>query len=328
MMTQSKALPKERYNRQRHARAVRRDLAAITLSTSHPQEQSLFFSLLPSEIRFLIYQYILCQTPDPSSPIDLHSISPLYRPGHTHHTTLSTSLLSTCRLAYHEAHAIPLRSFTHHFRYLGSTSWLYNGRQYLHHMSSHLGLHMYHFHDNLVALHVSNFTKFFLPHLKWKRVTWTICAYLWPPLLAGHNQIDDLAKTLGQVVVPDSCQEVVVEIESREDLKTTWARIREQVEKCRGLSLSRDNGTGLHFDADLSCQYVWSGSGQARWGTSVDSRERESMYYHTVRLCWRSGVARREYVSNDRLDCLRLDGCAEVKLVGPLSLGDGYECEV
>jgi hypothetical protein len=325
-MTQSKALPKERYDRQRHARAVRRELAAITPSTSHAQHQSLFFSKLPSELRSMIYQYVLCQEQDASRPIDVHSISPLFRPGHTQHTVLSTLILRTCRLVYYEAHRIPLQSFTHHFRYLGSTSWLYNGRIYLHHMPSHLGAHMYHLHDNLVALNVSNFTKFFLPHLKWKRITWTICAYLWPPLLAGHNQIDDLSTTLDRIVLPGSCHEVTIEIESREDLRTTFVRIREQVLKCRGLTLSRDNGTALQFDEDLSCQYVWSGSGQARWGTDVQTRESQSMSYHTVRLCWRSGVARREYVSYDRLDCLRLDRCAEVKVVCPL--GEQFERDV
>jgi hypothetical protein len=314
-MTQSKAQPKERYIRQR--------LAAITPSTSHSQEQSLFFSKLPSELRLMIYQNVVCQTPNSSRPIDVHSISPLYRPGHVCHTALSTSILSTCRLIYYEAHTLPLRSFTHHFHYLGSTPWLNNGRIWLHDIPSHLGAHMYHLHDDLIALNAANFTKFFLLHLKWKRVTWTICAYLWPPLLAHRNQIDDLASTLEQIVLPCSCQEVTIEIESRQNLKSTFSRVWVQAIKCRALNLVRDDGT-LYFDTNLSCQYVWSGSGQVRWG--MDSKESQRLYYHTVRLCWRSGVARREYVSYDRLDCLRLDGCAEVKCAGPLRFD--YECDV
>lgn len=317
-MTQSKSLPKERYIRQRHARSIRRTLAAITPTTSNPQHQSPFFSLLPAELRYLIYQHILCQTVDTSRPIDIHSISPLHRPGHTFHTTLSTSVLSTCRLIYYEAHKLPLRSFTHHFRYLGSTSWLYNGRIALHHISSQLGAYMYHLHDNVIALNVANFSKFLLGHLKWKKVTWTVCAYLWPPLLEGQRQIERLKETLQMLVLPASCREVTLELEARDDLMARYAGLKAQADKCRTLALARDDETVLGFDESMACQYVWIGSGQARWGTSVNSRESQSMDYHTIRLCWRSKAARREYMSYDRLDCLRLDGCKEVKKIMPL----------
>lgn len=181
-MPQSKALPKERYARQRRNREVRRALASIHPSNCHPQEQCLFFSKLPAEIRLLIYQHALCQTHDRNRPIDVHSISPLFRPNHTFYTIVSTSLLRSCRLIYHEAHVLPMRSTTHHFRYLGSTSLLYNGSIWLHHMTSQGGADIYHLHDNLIALNVANFSKFLLPHLKWKKVTWTVPAYMWPPL--------------------------------------------------------------------------------------------------------------------------------------------------
>lgn len=106
-----------RQERQRRARAVRRALADITPSNSGLQEQSPFFTKLPAEIRFLIFQLLLSQTHDHNRPINIHSISPLYRPGHTYRTKVHTALLLTCRLVYYEAHSIPIRSATHHFRH-------------------------------------------------------------------------------------------------------------------------------------------------------------------------------------------------------------------
>ncbi|OAK94714.1 hypothetical protein IQ06DRAFT_298212 [Phaeosphaeriaceae sp. SRC1lsM3a] len=317
-MPQSKALPKERYNRQRRARSIRRSLAQITPATSHPQLQCHLFSALPAEIRFLIFQHVLSQVPDPSHTIDIHSISPLYRSSHTQHTTISTALLRTCRLIYYEAHKIPLRSATHHFRYLGSTSWLYTDDLWLHHMTSQRGADVYHLHDNLVALSASNFNKFLLPHLLWKRISWTVCAYMWPPLLAGHHEIERLAETLENVVLPASCREVTLEMETRQDLGGRWGELMEQAVKCRTLDLVRRDGEKLVFDDKLAVHYTWVGSGQARWGTSVDAREMRRIDYHTVRLCWRTGGSRRDYTSYDRLDCLRLEGCPEVKKIMPL----------
>lgn len=317
-MPQSKASPKERNYRQRRARSIRRSLAQITPSTSHPQCQCLLFSILPAEIRFLIFQHVLSQTYNPSRPIDIHSISPLYRPSHTQHTTISTALLRTCRLIYYEAHKIPLRSATHHFRYLGSTSWLYTDDLWLHHMTSQRGAEMFHLHDNLVALSESNFNKFLLPHLLWKRITWTVCAYMWPPLLAGHHEIEKLAETLGNAILPASCREVTLELETRQDLVAKWGELMEQAEKCREMGLTRRDGEKLVFDEKSAVQYTWEGSGQARWGTSVDARETKRIDYHTIRLCWRSGGSRREYTSYDRLDCLKLEGCPEIKKVIPL----------
>ncbi|KAH7410418.1 hypothetical protein DE146DRAFT_354562 [Phaeosphaeria sp. MPI-PUGE-AT-0046c] len=313
-MPQSKSLPKERYNRQRRARSIRRFLAQITPSTSHPQSQSLLLSAFPAEIRFLIFQYALSQTYDSSQPIDIHSISPLYRPSHTQHTTISTALLRTCRLIYYEAHKIPLRSATHHFRYLGNTSGLFTGDLWLHHMTSQRGEDVYHLHDHLIALNASTFSKFLLPHLLWKRITWSMCAYMWPPLLASNREIEGLAKTLGKVMLPSSCREVTLEMETRQDLVERWSELMEQAEKCRELELVRRDGENLVFDEKLAIQYTWVGSGQARWGPGVDARED----YKAIRLCWRIGGSRREYTSHDRLDCLGLEGCPEVRKVMPL----------
>lgn len=323
-----------RYERQRKARAVRRALADITPGNSRPQGQSLFFSKLPAEIRFMIFQLLLSQKHDHERPVDFHSISPLYRPGHTYRTKIHTAILLTCRLVYHEARAIPIKSTTHHFRHLGSTSWLYDGDVWLHHMTKQRGADVYHLHDNLVALNRRNFSKFFLPHLHWKRVTWTICAYLWPPILAGYREIDRLADTLASIELPTSCQEVNLEFEIREDVPEFRESLQQQAELCQKIGVSSDpgvhsgsvqsenpqpaglkkvDGTTLQFDASYSKRYMWIGSGQARWGTSALIREKETVRYRTIRLCWRARVPRRDYMSYDHLNCLDLAECEDVR---------------
>jgi hypothetical protein len=316
-MAQSKALPKKRYNRQRQNRAIRRTLASINPTNSHSQHQSLLFSKLPAELRLLIFQHVLSQTHNPDRPIDTHSHSPLYRPSHTHQTTISTPLLQTCRLIYHEAHSIPLRSATLHFRHLGSKGLIYHGDHWLRHMTKQRGLDFYHLHHKITNLTKREFEEFFLPHLKWKRVTWLICNHLWHHDDAGT----DIPEVLGTVALPDSCNEVTIELEiqdGRPSDRSAW--FREQVAKCRGLALVRSDGLELEFDNSLSLQYTWEGSDQ--WGTgndSIDTGEKKSTDHHTMRLCWRNRqVSRREYLSYDRLDCLRLDGCLEVKKVTPL----------
>jgi hypothetical protein len=330
-MAQLEAAPKCRQERQRKARAVRRGLADITPNNSRTQAQSIFFFKLPAEIRFLIFQVVLSQSYDYDRPINIHSISPLYRPGHAYRTRVDTAVLLTCRLVYYEAHVIPIRSATHHFRHLGSTSWLYEGDVWLHHMTKQRGADLYHLHDNLVALNRRNFTKFLLPHLHWKRVTWTICAYLWPPILAGYREIDRLAETLAGIELPTSCQEVNLEFEIREDVPEFQESLQQQAEVCQKIGvaavegtegqaesaqpagLKRIDGSVLEYDDTYSKRYTWIGSGQARWGTSALIRDKETVKYRTIRLCWRARVPRREYMSYDYINCLDLVNCEEVK---------------
>ena len=346
-MTDLQNVLEDRRERQRKARAIRRGLADITPSNSRLQEQSLLFSKLPAELRFSIFQLLLSQIHDHDRPINIHSISPLYRPGHTYRTKIHTAILLTCRLVYYEAHAIPIRSATHHFRHLGSTSWLYEGDVWLHHMTKQRGADVYHLHDNLVALNRRNFTKFFLPHLHWKRVTWTICAYLWPPILAGYREIDRLAETLAGIELPASCQEVNLEFEIREDVPEFRESLQQQAELCqkigvasgeagpadgqtavaqpgglRPAGLRRSDGSVLQIDATLSKRYTWIGSGQARWGTSALIREKETVKYRTIRLCWRARVPQREYTSYDDLDCLDLINCEDVRDIERSNVGN------
>ena len=197
-------------------------------------------------------------------------------------------------------------------------------------MTKQRGKDIYHMHDNLVALNSRNFTKFLLPHLRWKRITWTICAYLWPPILAGYREIDRLADTLAGIILPESCQEVNLEFEVREDVPEFRKSIQQQAKLCQKIrvmttcglqgqvpvlqpaGLAKTNGSILQFDATNSRTYTWVGSGQARWGTSALIRERETVKYHTIRLCWRARVPEREYTSYDCINCLDLANCAEV----------------
>lgn len=225
----------DRHERQRRARAVRRKLAEITPDNSKLQEQSLLFSKLPAEIRFLVFQFLLSQTYDYNRPVDVHSVSPLYRPGHTHHTKIHTSILLTCRLVYCEAHSIPIRSATHHFRYMGR-SLPDKGDVWLHHMTKQRGAEVYHLHDDLAALEKRAFAKFFLPHLHWKRVTWTIYWNFWWPI-SGDRDYCQLATTLADVDLPASCQEVNLEIELRGDAPELHEVLERQAELCRTIGM-------------------------------------------------------------------------------------------
>jgi hypothetical protein len=198
-------------------------------------------------------------------------------------------------------------------------------------MTKQRGADVYHLHDNLVALNRRNFTKFFLPHLHWKRVTWTICAYLWPPILAGYREIDRLAETLSTITLPQSCQEVNLEFEIREDVPEFRESLQQQAEICQKIGvvtgetldgqpavlqpagLVRSDGSVLQFDEVYSKRYTWVGSGQARWGTSALIKEKETVKYRTIRLCWRAKVPRREYMSYDHMNCLDLVNCEEVR---------------
>jgi hypothetical protein len=47
-------------------------------------------------------------------------------------------------------------------------------------------------------------------------MTYTVCAYLWPPPLQGHNEIEKLADTLTGMIMPESCREVMLELEMRD----------------------------------------------------------------------------------------------------------------
>ena len=322
----------DRHERQRRARAVRRKLAEITPDNSKLQEQSLLFSKLPAEIRFLVFQFLLSQTCDYNRPVGVYSVSPLYRPGHTHHTKIHTSLLLTCRLVYYEAHSIPIRSATHHFQDIGGS--FDKGDVWLHHMTKQRGAEVYHLHDSLAALEKRAFAKLFLPHLHWKRVTWTICWNVRWPNSGDRDYYHQLATTLADIDLPASCQEVNLEIELREDAPKPHKDLERQAELCRKIGmlssqlpdeqaitfcfaltqfyagLRRTDGVILKLSLDYSKQYTWIGSNKGRWRLL---QGKDLVRYRTIRLCWRANTPRREYMSYDHLDCLDLATCEGIK---------------
>ena len=245
----------DRHERQRRARAVRRELAEITPDNSQPQEQCLLFSKIPAEIRFLVFQFLLSQTYDYDRPVPeldmldfagsdhapswlrLHGSSPgYYRPGHTHHTKIHTAILLTCRLVYFEARSIPIRSATHHTRHLGPTYWSHEGDVWLHHMTKQRGAEVYHLHTNLMALENTYFTNWFLPHLHWKRVTWTVCLNYVYDAVNCLNKFR-LAKMLADIDLPASCQEVTLELEAAEDFREICEELQRQTELCRKIGM-------------------------------------------------------------------------------------------
>ena len=146
-------------------------------------------------------------------------------------------------------------------------------------------------------------------------------------MLHRHEEIDWLAKILSGVVFPEGCQEVTFELETRDDLSERWSGLHQQAIICQQLALLRSDGLQLTFDDKLALPYTWTGCGQARLGSGGVSRPMEGkdyhsmrMDYHTIKLCWHAKVARREYVSYDRLDCVGVGGCKEIKNVVPLEL--------
>ena len=72
----------------------------------NPQIASPIFSLLPAEIRNLIFYYVLLAYPDLAHPYSKHSY--WYRPGYTHAPAIAVSLLRTCRRIYLETNLLPV----------------------------------------------------------------------------------------------------------------------------------------------------------------------------------------------------------------------------
>jgi len=72
----------------------------------NPQVASPLFTLLPAEIRNLIFYFALEGYPDLNKPYSRHSF--WYRPGYTHARKIATELLLTCRRLYLETDLLPV----------------------------------------------------------------------------------------------------------------------------------------------------------------------------------------------------------------------------
>ncbi|KAK0513680.1 hypothetical protein JMJ35_003402 [Cladonia borealis] len=79
--------------------------------TINPQSSSPLFTLIPPELRDIIFHHALLASPDPQKPYSRHSY--WYRPGYTHARSIATNLLRTCRRVYLETHTLPLELNEH-----------------------------------------------------------------------------------------------------------------------------------------------------------------------------------------------------------------------
>lgn len=177
-------------------RATCRSLASLTLLTCYPQDQCILSTKLPQELRNLIHTHLTSQ--QYNTHHESHNSQLGRRPGHIYSISTTPDLLLTCRLLYHEAHTIPLRSATFHISS--------HTDHPIYHMSAQQGREIYHLHDILGAFDKSNFTRFFRPHLRWKKVTWTICGqWMTRPVDLEAFRIAQIASFLAETMVPASC---------------------------------------------------------------------------------------------------------------------------
>ncbi|KAF1963526.1 hypothetical protein CC80DRAFT_486895 [Byssothecium circinans] len=292
-----------RHERNMHSRAMRRALTEITPANSHPQNQSPLFSKLPSEVRNLIFEYAICQTPNYHCPVS--GTSHTNRPGHKYKTIIDTSLLHTCRLIYYETRTIPLRSTTHHVYEAPSESFNpADWDHYLFHLSSQSGHNLHHLHTTKWRIPFT-FSDHLNEHLHWRKMSWTLCASEWMPEEMGYHF--DVSDKLTYVRFPDSCREVNVEFESLQ--KFPWQRklLRGVAEKCRETQLTKRNGEKLEIDLDYSMEYTWEGTTWKPAGRADNhwNGDYVTATYHVIRISWREKVAERHYMHYDHLDCLR-----------------------
>ncbi|KAF2108682.1 hypothetical protein BDV96DRAFT_256797 [Lophiotrema nucula] len=328
-MAEDKANCQEpRHIRQRASRAARRSLASISPGNSHSQRQSTLISTLPPEVRNLIYGHALSQYADCNTPSRNTTWRGTWR-GHTDKAQIKcdTTLLLTCRMIYYEAHMIPLRSATHHIDIDGSELGLIPYfQQYhrpsqqrvdspylrLHRLSSQQGRHLYHLHQELALPDTKTFNKLIRPHLKWKRITWTIND---SRLMRYDRLTVEIMPILRAIHLPASCHEVNVELQLTECELSRTIQLA-SLESCQGIELRKEDGSKL-----------------VHTGTTKYSRSKDLVIeydekvgpiicpdiYEFRRLTWRSGVPKREYTSFDRVRCLE-ENLAE-STVAPSSSG-------
>ncbi|KAF2268469.1 hypothetical protein CC78DRAFT_613175 [Lojkania enalia] len=288
---EKKALEKPRHERHLRFRADRRCLESIDLSNSHLQEQSPLFSVLPPEIRNVIFEYAVCQYVDYSSPINLRS--GICHIGHEHHLAIDTNLLRTCRLIYYETHAIPIRSTTYHIRSLQTRM----SDHRLHHISSQQGQHLYHLHDMCVRPDSTQLSRFIRsPHLQWKRISYTIWSGLNTPWTT--SSLTMLLNTLEGVKFPASCQEVNVELETVEEDQQHVVFAHNQ-QLIWGSSLLRTDASSMQYSPEGSREFVWLEPARQVHRSIVPQ-----FNYYTYRLCWRAAGSMREWEVYDHVDCL------------------------
>jgi hypothetical protein len=79
------------------------------------QNKSPLFTLLPRELRDLIWAFVTAPVGDTNKPFNKNAY--FYRPGHTARLKTDYNILLTCRQAWLEAHALPMLQAEHSFWY-------------------------------------------------------------------------------------------------------------------------------------------------------------------------------------------------------------------
>ncbi|KAF2195254.1 hypothetical protein K469DRAFT_6432 [Zopfia rhizophila CBS 207.26] len=312
-MGEKKSRKKPRHLRHAALRAARRSLVDITPENSHPQKQSPLFSVLPPELRNKIFEFAVAQCSDHSQPVRKNSWR--YRPGHEFETKTDTALLRTCRLIYYETRTIPLRSTTHHVHSRRTPQGQAVGDHWLFHLSSQQGQHLYHLHDYMTVIGLSSLSKFVtVPHLMWKKVTWTIRASLWPQWFAHDVAVKlDPHIDLRTMTFPASCQEVNLELETLASMTEQRELLERYAKACRRVRLTRSDVTKLSLDSSSCLEYTWTGppNGSCTINTNTFlnhlQNDGSDVTLHVIRLCWRSPGSSREYTHYDHLNCLKTE---------------------
>ena len=139
----------------------------VVLAKCHPQDKSPLFTLLPRELRDLIWAFATAPVEDENKPFNKNAY--YYRPGHTAKLKTDYSILLTCRQAWLEAHALPMLQAEHAFWYhraapdARSKEWMANlttlNRK--HFGTLHLYAQMYAI-EGLTS-HIGKLTDYFLP---------------------------------------------------------------------------------------------------------------------------------------------------------------------
>jgi hypothetical protein len=188
-------------------------------------------------------------------------------------------------------------------------------------MSRARGRELYHLHEYPMERDRSEFERLLFAQCKckWKRLSWTICTYVWITEECARDGMRGLDETLVELVVPESCEEVMLELETRGGQVAGWDGLMEVANICKKTEIERRDGRELLYDEELSVEYSSKGKvendeARVRWNLTERDVDVE---HQTIRLCWRTGKRRREYLHYDPLDCMSLDG-SRIKEVKPL----------
>ena len=195
---------------------------------------------------------------------------------------------------------IPLRSATHHidgFEW-GVAKSLYHR---LLRLSSQQGRHLYHLHQIVALLETDVFTILIRPHLKWKKITWTITEGL---NSFRYKRLADVIKPrLLAISFPAFCQEVNLELELAGS-EISQSMLVTSIEQCRRIELRKEDGSKLAYTGTTKYSWLSSKEQLFDYDDENQSSASESSIYEVLRLAWSSGVPKREYTSFDRVRCL------------------------